>query len=70
MSDALPEYITLAEAAAHVGIHRQSLRRLVAKGGGPRVTRIGQAHVVARADLLAWAETYQPVGGRPKAGGS
>ena len=53
------DYATVPEAAAVLGIHPESARRLIRKGDLPSETVLGRV-VVPRDELREFAATYSP----------
>lgn len=46
--------ISVPEAAKAVGIGKTTLKRLLAKGKGPRTVRVGQRRLIRLAELERW----------------
>ena len=63
-SDPLADWHDLNEAAALVGIHRDSLRRLIKKGDGPAVMTVAGKFMVQRDELARWRREYESRPGR------
>jgi hypothetical protein len=56
-ADDMPELMTTAEAARHIGVSPGYLTNLRCWGTGPRCSRVGARNVrYVRADLDAWKE--------------
>ena len=68
MSDPLDGYLNLGDAAAQLGIHPNSLRRLIKHGTIDFAIKISGAYYVPRDRLTSFAQTYSgrpgPKGGR------
>jgi excisionase family DNA binding protein len=65
----LSAYLTLLEAASVLGIHPDSLRRLVAAGRVPGATKWRDRQWLFERDVLAqFAFTYRAKPGRPPSG--
>ncbi|WP_039794909.1 helix-turn-helix transcriptional regulator [Komagataeibacter europaeus] len=47
-------FISLSEAAKRIGVHRDTLRRLIANGDGPPAIRIGRRIMVQVSHFHDW----------------
>ena len=54
MTNTHPVCMSMADAAAAVGIARSTLYLAIAEGRGPRTVKIGRRRVVTAADLQKW----------------
>lgn len=69
INDPLDRYLTLLDAAAFLGIHPDSLRRLAGAGRVPGAQKWrGRQWLFDRGDLAQFALTYRARAGRPPTG--
>lgn len=59
----LHNYINVREAAKQIGIHEESLRRLL-RQGSPRGTKLGGQWFISKEQLSLFASTYDAKTGK------
>jgi excisionase family DNA binding protein len=52
------EFVSLADAAAHKGVHYQTVRRAIMRGD-LKAMKVGGGVMIARADLNSWHPHYE-----------
>ena len=59
----LHNYVSVREAARQIGIHEESLRRLL-RQGSPRATKLGGQWFISREQLSLFTSTYDAKTGK------
>jgi len=67
----ISNFLTIPQAADHIGVHRSHLHKVIEAGMGPPVVYIGGARRIESTDLVAWIEgckrSPQPTSAQPRA---
>lgn len=50
----MPELLTLSELSTQVRVSERTVRRMIGRGAGPVLTRIGRKRFVATPDAREW----------------